>query len=81
MDTMSWSRLGAQATGVDFSAAAIGLARELSAELGLDTRFVCSNVYDLPQVLDEQFDIVYTARGCWCGCPTSPPGPKSSPGS
>ena len=63
MDTMSWGRLGAQATGVDFSAAAIDLARELSAELELDTRFVCSNVYDLPQALHEQFDIVYTASG------------------
>ena len=63
MDTMSWSRLGARATGVDFSDAAIGLARELSAELGLDTRFVCSNVYDLPDALDEQFDVVYTASG------------------
>lgn len=63
MDTMSWSRLGARATGVDFSAAAITLARELSAELELGTRFICSNVYDLPQVLDERFDIVYTASG------------------
>ena len=63
MDTMSWSRLGARATGVDFSGAAIDLARELSAELGLDTRFICSNVYDLPRVLDEQFDVVYTASG------------------
>ena len=63
LDTMSWSRLGARATGVDFSDAAIRLARELSAELGLDTRFICSNVYDLPDALDEQFDVVYTASG------------------
>ena len=63
MDTMSWSRLGARATGVDFSNAAIELARGLNAELGLDTRFICSNVYDLPEALDEQFDVVYTASG------------------
>lgn len=63
MDTMSWSRLGARATGVDFSNAAIDLARELSAELELDTRFICSDVYDLPHALDEQFDVVYTASG------------------
>ena len=63
MDTMSWTRLGARATGVDFSDTAIDLARELSAELELDTRFIRSNVYDLPQVLREQFDIVYTASG------------------
>ena len=41
LDTMSWTRLGARATGVDFSDAAIYLARELSAELELDTRFIC----------------------------------------
>ncbi|MDE0027561.1 MAG: class I SAM-dependent methyltransferase [Spirochaetaceae bacterium] len=63
MDTMSWSRLGARATGVDFSDAAIELARDLNAELGLGTRFIRSNVYDLPDVLDEQFDVVYTASG------------------
>ena len=63
LDTMSWSRLGARATGVDFSNAAIDLARELSAELELGTRFICSDVYDLPHALDEQFDVVYTASG------------------
>lgn len=63
MDTMSWTRLGARATGVDFSDAAIDLARSLSAELGLDTRFIRSDVYDLPGVLQEQCDIVYTATG------------------
>ena len=63
MDTMSWTRLGARATGVDFSDAAIDLARGLSAELGLDTRFIRSDVYDLPGALQERFDIVYTASG------------------
>ena len=44
LDTMSWSRLGAKATGVDFSDAAIGLARELNEELGLGVRFINSNI-------------------------------------
>ena len=69
MDTMSWSRLGANATGVDISDAAIELARELNDELGLDTRFIRSNIYELPEVLDEQFDIVYTAIGALCWLP------------
>ena len=69
MDTMSWSRLGATATGVDISDTAIDLARELNDELGLDVRFIRSNVYDLPAVLDEQFDIVYTAIGALCWLP------------
>ena len=69
MDTMSWSRLGATATGVDISDTAIELARELNDELALETRFIRSNVYDLPDVLDEQFDIVYTAIGALCWLP------------
>ena len=69
MDTMSWARLGARATGVDFSDAAIALARSLSAELGVGARFIEANVYDLPEVLDEQFDVVYTAIGVLCWLP------------
>ena len=63
LDTMSWARQGAKATGIDFSDAAIDLARSLNEDLGLGTRFICSNVYDLPKVLDEQFDIVFTSYG------------------
>ena len=69
MDTMSWARLGAEATGVDFSDAAIDLARSLNDELGLSARFLCSNVYDLPGALDEQFDIVFTSHGVLCWLP------------
>ena len=69
MDTMSWARLGAIATGIDISDVAIELARELNEELGLNTRFIRSNLYDLPDVLDEQFDIVYTAIGALCWLP------------
>ena len=69
MDTMSWARLGARATGMDISDEAIGLARELNHELGLDARFMRANVYDLPSALDEAFDIVYTAIGVLCWLP------------
>jgi SAM-dependent methyltransferase len=64
IDTLSWARLGARVTGADFSPAAIELARSLAEELGFpDARFVESNLYDLPDVLDGQFDVVYTSRG------------------
>ena len=66
LDTLSWARLGAQVTGVDFSQAAIAFARELAAETGLAqvSRFVLSNVYDLPGPLaGEVFDVVYTSPG------------------
>ena len=69
LDTMSWARLGAKATGVDFADAAIELARSLNSELDLGVRFICSNVYDLPDVLDEQFDIVFTSIGVLCWLP------------
>ena len=44
LDTLSWSRLGAAATGVDFSPEAIALARSLAQELRLDARFVCADI-------------------------------------
>lgn len=62
-DTMSLSRMGAKATGVDLSGAAVDKGRELAAQLGLDTRFICCDVYSLPEVLDEKFDIVFTSYG------------------
>lgn len=62
-DTMSWQRLGAACTGVDLSDEAIRVAIEVNAELGLNTKFICCNVYDLPAHLDEQFDIVFTSYG------------------
>jgi SAM-dependent methyltransferase len=66
-DSMSWARLGAKVTGVDFSPKAIDLARSLARELALDVRFVCSDIYDLPSVLAGEFDIVFTSLGvlCW----------------
>ncbi|SDW03193.1 bifunctional 2-polyprenyl-6-hydroxyphenol methylase/3-demethylubiquinol 3-O-methyltransferase UbiG [Paenibacillus sp. CF384] len=63
LDTLSWARLGAQVTGVDFSEDAISLAERLTVETGLDARFLCTDIYELPLVLDEQFDIVYTSGG------------------
>ncbi|MBA2570050.1 MAG: class I SAM-dependent methyltransferase [Chloroflexi bacterium] len=63
IDSLSWARLGARVTGADFSPAAIDLATRLAAELELDARFVHSDLYDLPEVLDGEFDIVYTSRG------------------
>jgi len=64
IDTLSWARLGAIVTGVDFSPAAVRLAQELAVDLGFpEARFIESNVYDLPDVLDETFDVVYTSRG------------------
>ncbi len=66
-DTLSWARLGAEVTGVDLSPVSVRKARELAALTGLRGRFIESSIYDLPEVLDEKFDIVYTSIGvlCW----------------
>jgi len=64
MDSLSLSKMGARVVGVDFSEEAIKTATALNAELGLDARFYCCNVYDAPTVLQgQQFDIVYTSYG------------------
>jgi 2-polyprenyl-3-methyl-5-hydroxy-6-metoxy-1,4-benzoquinol methylase len=63
LDTLSLARLGARVTGVDFSERAIALARSLAAETALEAEFVLSNIYDLPAVLDREFDIVFTSYG------------------
>ncbi|MEO8414232.1 MAG: class I SAM-dependent methyltransferase [Ginsengibacter sp.] len=63
MDTLSLSRLGAVPTGVDLSDHAIGKAKELAEQLGLDARFICCNIYDLAKHTSEKFDIVFTSYG------------------
>lgn len=67
LDTLSWARLGAMVTGVDFSDRAIEAARSLSTEANLKAEFICSDIYALKKVLDRQFDIVFTSYGvlCW----------------
>lgn len=63
MDTISWARLGATATGVDFSERAVDLARSLAREVGANARFICSDVYKLRDVLSERFDVVFMSWG------------------
>jgi len=63
LDTLSWARRGARVTGVDFSPEAVHLAQSLSDEISIPARFVCSDLYALPEQLCEQFDIVFTSYG------------------
>ena len=63
LDTLSWARLGATVTGADFSPKAIEVARALARDVGIDARFILSELYELPAHLDERFDIVYTSNG------------------
>lgn len=67
MDTLSWGRLGANVTGVDLSDESIKLAKKLSKETHVPATFICSDIYELPKVLDKKFDIIFTSYGvlCW----------------
>lgn len=62
-DSISLSRLGAKVIGLDLSDKAISSAKNLAVETNVDTEFICSDIYDLPNHLDEQFDIVFTSYG------------------
>ena len=63
LDTLSWARLGAKVTGVDFSSKAIAVARKLAKEVGIPAEFIECSVYDLPTLHQQNHDIVFTSYG------------------
>lgn len=63
LDTLSWARKGAKVTGVDLSSKAIEQAKSLAQQAGLESNFICSDVYSVAEHIDEQFDIVFTSYG------------------
>lgn len=63
MDTLSLARKGAVVTGVDLSDESINIAKKLSFEREIPAKFICSDVYNLPKILKEKFDIVYMSYG------------------
>jgi len=67
MDTLSFARKGAIVTGTDLSNKSISLAKKLSKEINIPAKFICSDVYDLPNVLNEKYDIIFASYGvlCW----------------
>lgn len=62
-DSISLSRLGADVVGVDLSDKAIEIARNIAKETNSTTKFICCDVYDLANYLDETFDIIFTSYG------------------
>ena len=62
-DTISLNRLGADVVGVDLSDRAIHSAERIAKETNSTARFICCDLYDLPNYLDEKFDIVFTSYG------------------
>ena len=69
-DTISLARLGATVTGVDLVPDNVRYARQLAAECGVpDARFLESNVLEIMDVHDEQYDVVFTTEGVLCWLP------------
>ncbi len=62
-DTISLSRLGAEVTGVDLSDKAIDNAKQIAKDSKSNVNFICCDIYDLPNHLEKQFDIVFTSYG------------------
>ena len=62
-DSISLSKLGAIVTGVDLSDLAIEKAQNLAKEMEVDTKFICSDIYSLPQLHKEQYDYVFASYG------------------
>jgi SAM-dependent methyltransferase len=71
LDTLSWARLGAQVTGVDFSPASVAAARDIADRAGLAATFVESEV-GAADALGTQFDVVYTGVGALPWLPDLP---------
>ncbi|WP_299539130.1 bifunctional 2-polyprenyl-6-hydroxyphenol methylase/3-demethylubiquinol 3-O-methyltransferase UbiG [uncultured Streptomyces sp.] len=65
LDTISWARRGALATGVDFSRTAVAEARSLAAELSVPAEFHRADVQDLPAGL-RGFDLAVASYGVMC---------------
>lgn len=63
VDSLSFSRMGADVTGIDFSEEAVKAAKDFAEKTGLSAKFIQSNIYDIEEVLADQFDIVFTSYG------------------
>jgi 2-polyprenyl-3-methyl-5-hydroxy-6-metoxy-1,4-benzoquinol methylase len=62
-DSISLARMGARVTGVDLSDKAIESAQKIAKETHSNAQFICCDIYDLPNHLDEKFDLVFTSYG------------------
>ena len=68
-DTLCLARRGAAVTGLDFSGAALDVARHLAAETGLQAEFVEGTVDQAPDLTPGPFDLVFTSWGTICWLP------------
>jgi SAM-dependent methyltransferase len=70
-DTLSLARLGARMSGLDFSPAALRVARDLATRTGADIDYHEADVYAAPDVLGRGgYDLVFTGVGALCWLPS-----------
>jgi SAM-dependent methyltransferase len=70
-DTLSLARLGARMCGLDFSAPALAVARNLAGECGAEIAYVEADVDGAVEALGTgRFDLVYTGMGALCWLPS-----------
>lgn len=62
-DSISLARMGAEVTAVDLSDESIKTAKELAKQCEVSINFICCDLYDLPNHLNDEFDIVFTSYG------------------
>ena len=68
-DTLCLVRRGATVTGLDFSGAALNVARRLSDETGLKADFIEGTVDQAPELTPGPFDLVFITWGTICWLP------------
>lgn len=62
-DTLSFARLGATVTGVDFSQPALDAAAALAAAIDQPATWVQGDVLEAARIVGKKFDVVYTSIG------------------
>lgn len=63
LDSLSWVRLGAKVTAVDFSEEAVRVARELSEKSDVKAEFIHCDIYDAPKHITGTFHRIYSGCG------------------
>lgn len=69
-DSISWARLGANVTGLDFSERSLHIARDLAARTNTTAQFVCADACTGHNVLSAEYDVVYASVGVLCWIPS-----------
>ena len=68
-DTLSWALLGAKVTGIDISPESLKYARKLAAQMGIEAKFIESDIMDAMGRVNEKFDIAFSSTGVLCWLP------------